>query len=226
MTTLTYEQKQTALLIVDPYNDFMSEGGKLYDITRPTADAVGFYPNMRKLIPAFREAGIQVFIVPHHRTRPADFDNWMYVNPTQEETKRKLCFEDGAWGGEFHPEFGPKPGDVVVLEHWAQNGFASTDLDSQLKQHGIRKIVLVGFIANSCVEATARFGMELGYHVTLIKDATAAFNTEGMTAARVNAPLFAHAELTTDQMLKLLPAPAPMTVEELTEDALAVTRSK
>jgi nicotinamidase-related amidase len=60
-------------------------------------------------------------------------------------------------------------------EHWVQNGFANTDLNVQLKQHGIQKIVLVGFIANSCVEATARFGMKLGYRVSLIKDATAAF---------------------------------------------------
>jgi nicotinamidase-related amidase len=92
-----------------------------------------------------------------------------------------------------------------VLEHWAQNGFANTDLDAQLKQHGITKLIMVGFIANSCVEATARFGMELGYHVTLITDATAAFNPEGMTAARVNSKLFAHAELTTDDLLAALP---------------------
>ena len=225
MTKALYERKDTALLVVDPYNDFMSEGGKLYNITKPTADTVGFYANMRKLIPAFRAAGIQVFIVPHHRTRPTDFNNWMYVNPTQEDTKRKSCFEDGAWGGEFHPEFGPKPGDVIVLEHWAQNGFANTDLDAQLKQHGIQKLVLVGFIANSCVEATARFGMELGYHVTLIKDATAAFNPEGMTAARVNAKLFAHAELTTDELLKLLPEPTPMPVKERNKDALVTAHS-
>jgi len=35
-------------------------------------------------------------------------------------------------------------------------------------------------VANTCIEGTARFGMELGYHVTLIKDATAAFEQEGM----------------------------------------------
>jgi hypothetical protein len=44
----------TALLIVDPYNDFMSEGGKLYERTKETAEAVGFYGNMRKLILAVR----------------------------------------------------------------------------------------------------------------------------------------------------------------------------
>jgi nicotinamidase-related amidase len=47
--------------------------------------------------------------------------------------------------------------------------------------------------------------MELGYHVTLIKDATAAFNPEGMTAAGVNALMFAHAILTTKEWLAALP---------------------
>ena len=48
--------------------------------------------------------------------------------------------------------------------------------------------------------------MELGYHVTLIKDATAAFDREGMQAAHeVNGPRFAHAILTTEELLALLP---------------------
>ena len=65
---------------------------------------------------------------------------------------------------------------------------------------------MVGMIANTCIEATARLGMELGYHVTLIKDATAAFSHEGMHAAHeVNGPEFAHAILTTRELLSLLP---------------------
>jgi nicotinamidase-related amidase len=83
----------------------------------------------------------------------------------------------------------------------------TTDLDVQLKQRGIQKIILVGMVANTCIESTARFDMELGYHVTLIKDATAAFSHEGMHAAHeVNGPSFAHAILTTEELLALLPA--------------------
>ena len=55
MTTTTYASDRTTLLIVDPYNDFMSEGGKFYEATKETAQAVGFYDNMRKLIPAIYE---------------------------------------------------------------------------------------------------------------------------------------------------------------------------
>ena len=37
MTESSYPRAQTGLLIIDPYNDFMSEGGKLYEATRATA---------------------------------------------------------------------------------------------------------------------------------------------------------------------------------------------
>jgi nicotinamidase-related amidase len=202
----SYSADDTALLIVDPYNDFMSEGGKLYERTKKTAEAVGFYDNMCKLIPAVRAAHIQVFIVPHHRWREGDYKGWKHMNPSQIRANEDQDFAAGTWGGVFHPEFGPKEGDVIVHEHWAQSGFANTDLDSHLKQRGIQKIILVGMIANSCVEATARLGMELGYHVTLIKDATAAFSHEGMHSAHeVNGPLFAHTILTTKELLGRLP---------------------
>src|SRR2546430_12206549 len=143
MTTTTYAADRTALLIVDPYNDFMSEGGKLYEATRETAEAVGFYDNMRKLIPAIRAARIQVFIVPHHRWREGDYKGWKHMNPSQVRGNQIQGFAAGTWGGEFHPEFGPRDGDVVVLEHWAQSGFANTDLDAQLTQRGIEKIYLL-----------------------------------------------------------------------------------
>lgn len=47
--------------------------------------------------------------------------------------------------------------------------------------------------------------MELGYHVTLVKDATAAFNREMMNAAhKLNGPTFAHAILTTKELIAVL----------------------
>jgi nicotinamidase-related amidase len=203
--TDTYAANDTALLIIDPYNDFMSEGGKLYDRTKETANAAGFYTHLPRVIDAIRAASIQVFIVPHRRWRPGDYDGWLQLNESQQGVNRTQLFAEGSWGGEFHPCFGPKPGDVMVHEHWAQSGFANTDLDAQLKLRGIRKIILVGMVANTCVESTARFGMELGYNVTLVKDATAAFSAAGMHAAHeVNGPTYAHAILTTDELLASL----------------------
>ena len=59
--------------------------------------------------------------------------------------------------------------------------------------------------ANTCIEATARGGAELGYHVTLVRDATAAVSPEAMQAAHdLNGPTFAHAILTTDALIATL----------------------
>jgi nicotinamidase-related amidase len=207
MTTTTYAADRTALLIVDPYHDFMSAGGKFYEATKETAEAVGLYDNMRKLIPAIRAARLHVVIVPHHRWQESDYKGWKQMNPSQVRANQAQAFAAGTWGGAFHAEFGPRDGDVVVLEHWAHSGFAHTDLDAQLTQRGIEKIILVGMVANTCIESTARFGMELGYHGTLMKDATAAFSQDDMHAAHeVNGPRFAHAILTTEELLALLPA--------------------
>jgi nicotinamidase-related amidase len=78
-----------------------------------------------------------------------------------------------------------------------------TAMDQQLKQHGIEKIILIGMLANTCIESTGRFGMELGYHVTLVKDATAAESWEAMHAAELNGPTFAHIMLTTQELLAM-----------------------
>jgi nicotinamidase-related amidase len=209
MTTHSYSADRTALLSVDPYNDFMSEGGKLYSLIKPTADESGMFDNLGRIIPAARASGIKIVIVPHHRADPHghDYDGWQNLNMFMAANRNHKVFEVGTWGGEFHPEFGPKPGDVVAKEHWAQNGFVNTDLDLLLKQHGIQKVVLVGALANTCIEATGRYAMEVGYHVTLVTDATAAFSPDGMLAAKINAPTFAHAILTTEELLASLPAP-------------------
>jgi hypothetical protein len=37
MDTVTYDKELTALLVIDPYNDFISEGGKVWDRLRPVA---------------------------------------------------------------------------------------------------------------------------------------------------------------------------------------------
>lgn len=205
MNTSFYPSDQTALLLVDPYNDFLSEGGKLWPAIKETAEACDLLVHLREAMAAVRQADIQVFIVPHHRWCAGDYKSWLHPTPFQIVTGEQQIFEAGKWGGEWRTEFAPQPGDIVIKEHWAQNGFANTDLDQQLKQHGIRKIILVGVVANTCVEATGRFGMELGYHVTLVSDATAAFSQEGMHAAHdVNGPSFAHSIVTTAELVRTI----------------------
>jgi hypothetical protein len=41
------------------------------------------------------------------------------MNPLQIRSNESQIFAAGTWAGEFHPEFGPREGNVVVIEHWA-----------------------------------------------------------------------------------------------------------
>lgn len=205
MKVQTYQRDKTALLFIDPYNDFLSEGGKIWPRVKEVAEANNLLDNLRTIVKSVRQAGIQVFIVPHKRWEPTDYQHWKYPNPTQVGIMERHSFAKGTWGGEWHPDFAPQEGDIIANEHWAQSGFANTDLDMLLKQHGITHVIAIGLLANTCVESTCRFAMELGYHVTLVKDATAAFTPAMMHAAHVlNGPAYAHAIVTTSELIEAL----------------------
>ena len=203
-----YTANRTGLLLIDPYNDVLSDGGKLWPDVKAIAEAVELLAHLRALVEAARRIGVAVFYVPHRRWREGNYDGWRHPGPGQAFTDRESVFGEGMWGGDWHPDLVPQPGDVVVQQHWGQNGFANTDLDLQLKQRTIEKIIVAGMVANTCVEATARYGAELGYHVTLVRDATAASSFEAMHAAHeINGPTFAHAILTTDEVIAALVKP-------------------
>jgi nicotinamidase-related amidase len=78
MTGMSYEISRTGVLLVDPYNDFLSEGGKTWPRLKEVAESVGLLDHLRAVVTAARDAGIRVFIVPqsdrplhrqHHRLR-------------------------------------------------------------------------------------------------------------------------------------------------------------
>jgi nicotinamidase-related amidase len=59
--------------------------------------------------------------------------------------------------------------------------------------------------ANTCVESTGRYAMEMGYPITLVTDVTAAFSKDAMHAAHVvNGWTCAHAMTATAELITLL----------------------
>ena len=205
MAELKFDKEITALLIIDPYNDFISEGGKLWDRIKNVAEANNCVPNMLQVLNAARNVGLRVFYALHHRYRSGDYETWKYIAPIQKATWSRKVFEYGTWGGEIRAEFAPKPGEIVAQKHWCSSGFANTDLDLQLKKHGIHQLIVIGLLAHTCVESTVRFAVELGYEVTLVKDATADYGEEFMHAALVtNIPNYASTILTTKEAVDLL----------------------
>ena len=204
---MTYDQDITALLVIDPYNDFISEGGKVWNRLRAVAEANRCVPHMLQVLQAARGARLRVFYALHRRYRPGDYETWKYIAPVQKAAWVHKTFDYGTWGGEIRTEFAPQPGDVVALEHWGSSGFANTDLDLQLKRHGIERLIVIGLIAHTCVEATVRFAAEMGYDVTMVKDATADYSDDEMHAALdVNIPNYASAVVTTQEVVGAIAA--------------------
>ena len=202
MAIITYERESAALLVIDPYNDFISEGGKIWDRIRAVAEANECVPHMLQVLNAARKAKLRVFYAMHHRYRPGDYETWKYIAPIQKAAWTRKTFEYGTWGGEFRAEFAPIPGEIVVQEHWCSSGFANTDLDLQLKKHGIHQLIVMGLIAHTCIEATVRYAAELGYDVTVVRDATADYSDEMMRAALdINIPNYASAVVTTKEVV-------------------------
>src|SRR5215475_14121218 len=202
MADVTFRLDQTGLLVVDPYNDFISDGGKLWSRVREVVEANRCIPNMIEILEAARSAGARIFFAPHHRWRAGDYETWKFWAPIQESGARSKVFADGTWGGTFRDEFMPRPREIVAQEHWCSSGFANTDLDLQLKKHGIHQLIVIGLIAHTCIESTVRYGAELGYEITVVRDATADYSDEMMRAALdINIPNYASAIVSTEEIV-------------------------
>ena len=202
MAEVTYDKQLTALLVIDPYNDFISVGGKVWDRLKTVAEGNKCVPHMLQVLNVARKAQLRVFYALHHRYRPGDYETWKYIAPIQKAAWSHKTFENGTWGGEIRSELAPRPGDIVAQEHWCSSSFANTDLDLLLKKHGIHKLIVTGLIAHTCVEATVRYAAELGYESTVIRDATADYSDEMMHAALdINMPNYAVAIVNADEIV-------------------------
>jgi len=202
MAKVTYERQLTALLVIDPYNDFLSEGGKVWDRLKAVAEANSCVAHMSQVLQSARAAKLHVFYALHRRYRPGDYESWKYVAPIQQAAWSRKTFEAGTWGSEIRGELAPVPGELVAHEHWCSSGFANTDLDLLLQQHGIHQLIVIGLIAHTCVDATVRSAVDLGYQVTVVRDATASYSDEHMHAALdINLPNYASAIVTTSEVI-------------------------
>ncbi len=94
-----YDRARTALLLVDPYNDFLASEGKLWPLAKEVAEDVNLLSHLRAIVDAARQAGIQVIFVPHHRWEPGDYSKWKHATRTQIAAGERQPFAKGTWGG-------------------------------------------------------------------------------------------------------------------------------
>jgi len=78
-------------------------------------------------------------------------------------------------GCDFLKAIEPQANETVI-EKIKSSAFAETNLESVLNKETCSNIVLVGFTANECIDATARDSATRGFVTFVVSDATATFD--------------------------------------------------
>lgn len=198
----SYPPDRTVLLVIDPVNDFLSEGGAAWELTKNTVQMHNVIENLQRVISGARSKGIPVLFGPMAYTEE-DYANEQLqkrsgINRMMYEMK---MFQAGSWGADFHPDLQPQPGDVILQPHKSCD-VMQTDLKEELQRRGTTHLVIAGMTANLCCESTGRHAMEEGYDVTFISDAIGAAGVmEYEAAVMVNFPLISNAVIKTEDFL-------------------------
>lgn len=111
---------------------------------------------------------------------------------------------DAAAHSPLHPEaagYLPMPcaealeGEAVFVKR-TSSAFASTDLAAHLKARGITELVVTGAVAGFCVNSTVRHGADLGFDMTVVRDAVIGFDlpAAGLSAQVIFDVTLAHLE--------------------------------
>jgi nicotinamidase-related amidase len=197
-----YEPETTAILLVDPFNDFLSPEGKAFSFGASTIESANLIENLKDLLHASRTAGVKVVYVPHRHYEEGAFQDVRYLNPAQASIQAYHVFEKGSWGAEYHPDLAKQSGDHEAEQHLLASGFVGTNLHALLQGLNVDHVVIAGMRAPTCIEATAHYAVELGYHTTLLSDGIAAFGQHEVDAVvDVSFPAYGHEVMKTDQFI-------------------------
>lgn len=208
----------TALVITDPQNDFLSPDGVTWGVVGKSVTDNNTVENIESLLKAAKKNGFQVFVSPHYYF-PTDH-GWKFEGALEAlmhkigmfDRKGALTVEgfenSGAdWLARYKPYI--EDGKTVVSNPHKVYGPENNDLMLQLRKRGIGRVILAGMSANLCTESHMRELLERGFEVAVVTDATAAAQVaegDGYAAAVVNFRFMANTVWTTKQATALLDA--------------------
>ena len=210
-------QKDTAVVITDPQNDFLSEKGVTWELVGDSVKENKTVENIERIVKAAKINGFEVFISPHYYY-PTDH-SWKFGGTVEKMMHEIKMFDrsgplnlDGfsGSGADWLERYKPliEDGKTIVVSPHKVYGPENNDLILQLRKRNISKIILGGMSANLCVEAHLREFLEQGFEVTVVKDATAGARHpelgDGYKAALVNFGYIANAVLSTDEVEKAM----------------------
>lgn len=154
-----------ALIVVDMQNDFMPWGAL------PVPDADKIVPQLNAYIEVFSSRSLPVYFTRDwHPPDHISFKGHGGIWPPH-------CVQETE-GAQFHKDLMiPRDNKFIISKGTsrdfdAYSGFQGTLLDSLLKERGIRRLFVGGVATDYCVKNTVIGGLNLGYEVFLLIDAT------------------------------------------------------
>ena len=208
------DSRNTALVITDPQNDFLSPEGVTWGVVGKSVTANNTVKNIENLLKTAKKNGIPVFISPHYYF-PTDH-GWQFEGALEVLMHNSGMFDrEGPLtlegfrgsGADFLTQYKPyiEDGKTVVVSPHKVYGPETNDLVLQLRKRGIDKVILAGMSANLCVESHMRELLEQGFEVAVVKDATAAAQVpegDGYASALINFRFIANDVLTTKEAVE------------------------
>jgi nicotinamidase-related amidase len=214
---LEINKSDTAVVVTDPQNDFLSEDGVTWGLVGASVLENNTRENIERIFKAAKENDFAVFISPHYYF-PTDHE-WDFGGTLENvmheinmfDRKGALSLEgfEGS-GADWLERFKPyiNDGKTIVASPHKVYGPENNDLVLQLRKRNINKVILGGMSANLCVEAHMREFLEQGFQVAVVKDATAgALHPElgdGYQAALINFGYMANDVVTTDDIVEAM----------------------
>ena len=180
---MEFNAKDTAIVITDPQNDFLSPDGVTWGLVGESVEKNGTVGNIEQLFASAKAKGYEVFISPHYYY-PTD-KGWKFGGTVEKMMHEIGMFDrsgqlttDGFEGSgadwlEAYKSY-INDGKTIVVNPHKVYGPETNDLALQLRKRGKSKVILAGMSANLCVEAHLRELLEQGFEVAVVKDATAA----------------------------------------------------
>ena len=214
---MEFNAQDTAIVITDPQNDFLSPEGVTWPLVGASVEANGTVEHIEQLLRTAKERGYDVFVSPHYYY-PTD-RGWQFGGTVEKmmheinmfDRKGALTTEGFSGSGadwlESYKSY-IEDGKTIVASPHKVYGPETNDLVLQLRKRGKSKVILAGMSANLCLEGHLRELLEQGFEVSVASDATATAKHpelgDGYEAALTNFRFLANAVLTTQEAVSAM----------------------
>ena len=199
----------TAILIIDPQNDFLSEGGAVWDLVGAEVKKYKVVEKLQALRQIANEVKMPVFYSPHYYTED-EYKNWKHLNFVDKVMFERKMFNKGTWGADFHSDLKPDENTIILSPHKGLSNFATGDINTQLRQRNIKTLIIAGMSANLCVESHVRDAAENAFDIITVKDATAGAGEDATHAAHTNFEFLSDEVVTADEIVSRLRESVPL----------------